>query len=98
MPSAIIEGVEQHDADGSRVVRAADEQRAGIVLQGLVARRERHLAVDDRWRRRWVEAMTREIDREGDDDDAEREDQVGGMNCGRRGEVLDHQYCTLRST
>ena len=43
-----------------------------------------------------VEATNGQIDREGDDEDADAEDQIGHEVA--KGTVLDHQYCTLRST
>ena len=58
------------------------------------------------WRQRHVAAdhgggvmggrNQRQIDRKGDDEDAEREDRIGDDVAERA--VLDHQYCTLRST
>ena len=75
--------------------RAADEDGAVIIFQRLAARRRRHVAADH-GRGVMGRGDQREIDREGDDEDAERQDGVGDEVAERA--VLDHQYCTLRST
>ena len=62
---------------GSRVERAAPTNSvAVVVLAGLVARHERHVAVDDR-RRVEGRGHDGEIDREGDDEDADAQDEIG---------------------
>ena len=75
--------------------RAADEDGAVVVLQRMAARRQRHVAADHGGGV-MGRGDEREIDRKGDDDDAERQDRVGDDVAERA--VLDHQYCTLRST
>ena len=75
--------------------RAADEDGAVVVLQRMAARRQRHVAADH-GRGVMGRGDQRQIDRKGDDEDAERQDGVGDDVAERA--VLDHQYCTLRST
>ncbi len=73
----------------------ADKDGAVVVFQRAAARRERHVATDH-----GCGVMGRgdqgEIDRKGDDEHAEGEDGIGDDVIPRA--VLDHQYCTLRST
>ena len=75
--------------------RAADEDGAVVVFQRAAARRQRHVAADH-GRGVMGRGDQREIDRKRDDEYAKREDGVGDDVV--PGAVLDHQYCTLRST
>src|SRR3954453_11825095 len=61
----------------------------------MAARGQRHVAADHS-RGVMGGRDQRQVDRKGDDEDAEREDRVGDDVVPRA--VLDHQYCTLRST
>ena len=75
--------------------RAADEDGAVVVFQRVAARQQRHVAADH-GRGVMGRGDQREIDRKGDDEHAEGQDGVGDDVV--PGAVLDHQYCTLRST
>src|SRR3954451_11711212 len=75
--------------------RAPDEDGAVVILEYVAARRQRHVAADH-GRSIVSRGDQRQVDRKGDDEDAESEDCVGDDIVPRA--VLDHQYCTLRST
>ena len=96
MPIAMMKLLSIIVPTGSRVERAVPTKSvAVVVLAG-----HRSPGVSGIWplaivAASWVEPTKREIDREGDDDDAERQDQVGDEIA--EAAVLDHQYFTLRS-
>ncbi len=77
------------------VARCPDEYRAVVVFEHVAARQQRHIAADHGGGV-MGRGDQRDIDRKSDDEDAEREDGVGDDVV--PGAVLDHQYCTLRST
>src|SRR5437764_892346 len=78
-------------------MRHASSNSSGpvIVLQRPAARQQRHVATNHGGRV-MGRGDQRDIDRKGHDEDAERQDRVGDDVVPRA--VLDHQYCTLRST
>src|SRR3954454_19491603 len=75
--------------------RAPYEDGAVVILEYVATGRQRHVAADH-GRSIVGRGDQRQVDRKGDDEDAEREDRVGDDIVPRA--VLDHQYCTLRST
>ncbi len=90
------EGIDEQHAD--RLVHeagAADEHGAVVVFQHAPARHQRQIATDYG---RCVIGRGDEGDVDGkrEDHDAEREHQIRDEISERA--MLDHQYCTLRST
>ena len=96
MPIAITNELNSIEATGSRnLARGALHDDPVVVLGHVRAGHERHVAVCDG--RSIVGGGDKgQIDRKGDDQNADREDEIGDEIA--EGAVLDHQYCTLRST
>jgi hypothetical protein len=90
------EGVHHHVAHRlAGRAGGALEDRPVVVGGRLVARDQRHVSVADGG---GIVGRGHDghIDREGDDEDPDGQGQIGDEIA--EGAVLDHQYCTLRST